>query len=402
MDEQNARRSFMGVIVSYDEFQRLKSTFENLKDEISADNNTCVAPLSSLAADLKEIERIYVPRNSANIGEEPSYKRVDNPQSKPTTPSLDQEIRATDEEFESEVNGNNASNAINQNKPQLQIDEEGDSQVDEQQEQEREISHTAGPYLNAIADACFRTGSVRLLSILTPPDEDLPIMENTIRDDKGNVIAKNVYYVAIRRSGPHLGSTHRMLAGQNDQSEKTFPSEKEAFEAIVLQMKTKAISKSSAKRRRSSLSRLQTPDQPDAIELPNYIFELGELRITTYDHHDGTSEDRSTYCHVVVDIASAEKALWLVYRYKGVENGDMITRKRKFDRDEDMFSFVESERGFDIAQIAISFQDWIDKAGNPRLIHNAEGLIKTTCRRADPECSHVVYESFYASLKQGD
>jgi hypothetical protein len=127
---------------------------------------------------------------------------------------------------------------------------------------------------------------------------------------------------------------------------------------------------------------------------PRFVLEIGELKVRTYYHKDGQTELRSTNCHVVMDIQHKDKPLWLVYRYRGVEGGQRVKRNRKFERNEDMFHFVESGKAFDLALVADSITDWLlpDKSFRP--VQNSEGLIKSTSFAVKPLFSRPLFFDF--------
>lgn len=110
-----------------------------------------------------------------------------------------------------------------------------------------------------------------------------------------------------------------------------------------------------------------------------------------------------------------ERALWLVYRYRGVEEGICLKKDRKFDRDWDLFAFLgladwentmrRTPPDFDVAQLAARAEDWYgEPEGECTPIQNLPALMESTAFRGDCRLftSDRLFEEFKAKMDNSD
>lgn len=103
-------------------------------------------------------------------------------------------------------------------------------------------------------------------------------------------------------------------------------------------------------------------------------------------------------------MADPNKSLWIVYRWKGYEDGEQLYRRAKFDRDLDCFKWMDASKStFDIAQVGKKFGDWIMDDGKVKDIPYFEGLMKQTwARDAFPAFSLPTFRGLKESLGLDD
>lgn len=116
-----------------------------------------------------------------------------------------------------------------------------------------------------------------------------------------------------------------------------------------------------------------------------------------------------------IEVPFDERALWLVYRYRGVEEGIRLKTDRKFDRDKDLFPFLglddwENTRrrippDFDVAQLAARARDWYETPGGECApIQNLPDLMQNTAFRGDCRLLTPVdlFEEFKAKMDKSE
>ncbi|KAH6658097.1 hypothetical protein BKA67DRAFT_656323 [Truncatella angustata] len=263
----------------------------------------------------------------------------------------------------------------------------------------------AGKHLKFIHTLDFISDKVKLLPTWALYNKEIPLFVDIDLDEKHQATATYTYVVTVGENIAHLGTGFRLATWiygrKNDWRWFSTITEKNAFEGSVLKMKAQPKEVGgSAYYRHTSLNRSKS-QRLDQQVLPEYMYEVGEVLMKSQYHGCGPEPARSTDCHLVIDVCSNERTLWLVYRYKGVEaGGRMVSRKKKFNRDDDMFQFVKGDQGFDVCQVAEGLRDWLMEDGTFKHVHNAQALIKSTRCRADPEFSAPLFEDFLAKLKQ--
>lgn len=264
----------------------------------------------------------------------------------------------------------------------------------------------AGRHLRFIQDLDFKSYNIMIVPSFAIEKSDIPIFEEIELDSSNEPKITHHYIVALGETGAHLGTGYRLPVWPHGRYRGIHINltRKEAFEGTVLEIKANVKetsghnNSSGSLRQKTDRAKSQRVDKP---VLPRYIYELGELFMKSVDRKTGEEPPRSTWCHVVVDVCSKEKSLWLVYRYKGVnEDGQVVDRQREFDRDEDMFSFVTGGKGFDMCQVAESMKDWLKQDGSFQPVRNAQWLINYTRCRADPEIVVPIYEEFLEAFKE--
>ncbi|KAK9772052.1 hypothetical protein AB5N19_11673 [Seiridium cardinale] len=266
-----------------------------------------------------------------------------------------------------------------------------------------------GRHMKFIQRLDFFEENVLLLPAFKLEDCEVPIFQHIELNDSNVPMTTYDYVVSVGETGPHLETGFRLPSWEYGRSITThnFIDLKQAFEASVLEVKVKARETSATSlgasntSHRRTIASIQGSRRLEQLSLPKYVYEIGEVLIISHDVN-GPEPSRSTSCHLVVDICSKAKALWLIYRYKGIEKGgQVVKRKRKFDRDDDMFQFVQGGQGFDICQVGESVKDWLQEDGTFKHIHNAQGLIKRTHCQANPELVEPVFEEFLKEMGRG-
>ncbi|KAK6067912.1 hypothetical protein SCUP234_11385 [Seiridium cupressi] len=226
-----------------------------------------------------------------------------------------------------------------------------------------------GRHMNFIQHLDFFEENVLLLPAFTLEDCEVPIFQHIELNDS-NVPMTYDYVVSVGEMGPHLETGFRLPSWKYGRSITThnFIDLKQAFEASVLEVKVKARETSATSlgasntSYRRTIASIQESRRLEQLSLPKYVYEIGE----------GVEED-----------------------------GEVVKRKRKFDRDDDMFQFVKGGQGFDICQVGESVKDWLQEDGTFKHIHNAQGLIKRTHCQANPELVEPVFEEFLKEMGKG-
>ncbi|KAK8108908.1 hypothetical protein PG984_014709 [Apiospora sp. TS-2023a] len=171
---------------------------------------------------------------------------------------------------------------------------------------------------------------------------------------------------------------------------------KELFESMVMALEVKS-SKPEKPSRSTRRSLNQDPaTEISATNIPRFVVEIGWIKVEVYRNDVMDDIPRYTGCHMVMDIATPidERALWLVYRYRGVEEGVRLKSDRKFDRDHDLFAFLglddwENTRrrippDFDVAKLAARAEDWYQETERECVpIQNLPDLMQSTAFRGD-------------------
>lgn len=261
-----------------------------------------------------------------------------------------------------------------------------------------------GLHLKFIRDTDFSSDRILLIPSFKIRESKESIFVDVKLDENNDPKLTHKYFVSMGESQAHLGMGYRLPSWAHGRYRGVHNhiNQKVAFEGSVLELKTKIGDASTSDRDRNrqvtvDRSKSRRIEQPAP---PRYVHEIGELFISSHSHQSGQVEpSRSTSCHVVTDACSEKKPLWLIYRYKGVnKGGQVVKRRQRFDRDDDMFGFVKGDQGFDLCQLAKSMDDWLNEDCTFKDVRNAQGLIKSTRCRADPELVTPVYEEFLEEL----
>ncbi|KAI0127376.1 hypothetical protein BJ170DRAFT_595245 [Xylariales sp. AK1849] len=412
--------------ILFDEFQKLFSRIENLEaenrslaDRVQKLEHEAAARSATREPQWMPLKlRKRTPTEPRKLSKSPDHALL-HPVNHQTANQMDNQV---DEQVENHLNNPPEDKAGDQ--AEKMVDDQAGDQMDDQADNqainpadnqagdqaddhmvEKMADQQKGPeYLPANRYVRFvvlldlnKLGLLRLLPTFAPTKQEIPLFKHVICDGKGKAKVTNEYFVLMSDpSDCHLGADYRMPTWGLSREKQAFPrmTEKQAFEGTMLELKPEGPRPS---HRKQSLNRSES--RRVEITMPKYVFELGEMIIRSHDHEDKTEEWRSIYCHVVIDVTSNKKPMWLVYRYKGVEGGQVIARKRRFDRDDDMFNFIDSVPDFDVAQIAKDVKDWAHDDGTFGDIRNAEGLIKSTRCRANATSVRPVYEEFQDVVK---
>ncbi|KAK8123724.1 hypothetical protein PG999_003642 [Apiospora kogelbergensis] len=207
------------------------------------------------------------------------------------------------------------------------------------------------------------------------------------------------YTVEVDHEAPnHLGASYRPSSLPESNQPIDLNKPEQLFESMVLSLE---VTPPKLPRGRTSKYSRRQEQEPSPIKFPRFVVEIGEIRVETWDNHEirGSNpehvETRSIACHMVMDIEPPfnQRTLWLVYRYRGVEDGNQLMTDRKWDRDVDLFGWLGlntwenvtrgTSASFDIAQLATSAEDWYKENGECKPIKNLEELMKKTAMQAN-------------------
>ncbi|KAK8022557.1 hypothetical protein PG993_013324 [Apiospora rasikravindrae] len=227
----------------------------------------------------------------------------------------------------------------------------------------------------------------------------------------------NRYFVVMDHNARnHLGSSYRPSDDHTgDNADIDIDRPKQLFESMVMALEVTAPPQ---KKARSSKSSSRSSDQTPTI--PRFVIEIGEIKVETWrpgpDGRFECDEVRHIGCHMVMDIETPfnERALWLVHRHRGVEDGVHLKKQRKWDRDDDLFTFLGfnkwdnvTERipvDFDVAQLAARAEDWYHRGRDCAAIQNMPELMRNTALRGNCRLQPAVglFEEFKAKVNKED
>ncbi|KAK8091725.1 hypothetical protein PG997_002086 [Apiospora hydei] len=249
--------------------------------------------------------------------------------------------------------------------------------------------------------------------------QELILYEHTVEAEKPGKKQKegfvNRYFVVMDHNAKtHLGSSYRP---SDDKAESNadidLDKPKQLFESMVMELEVPNLpmKKARSSKRRSS-------DQTPTI--PRFVIEIGEIKVETWrpgsDGKFEIDEARHIGCHMVMDVETPfnERALWMVHRYRGVEDGVHLKKQRKWDRDDDLFTFLGFKEwdnvwgtipvDFDLAKLAARAEDWYHRGRDCAPIENMPELMRNTairggCRLHTPM---GLFEEFEAKVNKTD
>ncbi|KAK9774585.1 hypothetical protein SCAR479_08670 [Seiridium cardinale] len=103
----------------------------------------------------------------------------------------------------------------------------------------------------------------------------------------------------------------------------------------------------------------QGRDDINAPVLPRFVWELGEIYVVRRDPKTNQWVDRSSGYHLVVDVTSASKSMWMVYCYARMDGNLKIQLDVKKDFDPLWYPFAQTTgSAFDAAQVYAEIRDW--------------------------------------------
>lgn len=149
---------------------------------------------------------------------------------------------------------------------------------------------------------------------------------------------------------------------------------------------------------------------PDAS--PDYVVHLGEVHLF---HRDGRRQhEKRTYTnfHVVMDVGSPAKALWLAYQFDEVDDQGRVARGREglvFVNYATEFLPMPLQpggwAGFDFARLTSDLTGWLGlddgDAGPQPPIANGPDLIARTAVKRKPAFTLPLYEVAMREIKKG-
>ncbi|KAK7937769.1 uncharacterized protein PG986_014637 [Apiospora aurea] len=249
--------------------------------------------------------------------------------------------------------------------------------------------------------------------------QEIILYEHTVEAEKPGKKQKdsftNRYFVVMDHNAKdHLGSSYRP---SNDKAESNADiydyNRKQLFESMVM-----ALEVANPPKKKARSSKRRSSDQTPAI--PRFVIEIGEIKVETWrpgpDGKFDISEVRYIGCHMVMDIETHfnERALWMVHRHRGVEDGVHLKKQRKWDRDDDLFTFLGfdswdqvTERipnDFDLAQLAARAEDWYHGGRDCAPIKDLPELMRNTAIRGDCRVHTPMglFEEFGAKVNKND
>ncbi|KAK6077809.1 hypothetical protein SCUP234_06567 [Seiridium cupressi] len=103
----------------------------------------------------------------------------------------------------------------------------------------------------------------------------------------------------------------------------------------------------------------QGRDDINTPVLPRFVWALGEIYVVRRDPKTNQWAERSSGYHLVVDMTSASKSMWMVYRYAQVDGNLKIQLDVKKDFDPLWYPFAQTTgSAFDAAQVYAKIWDW--------------------------------------------
>ncbi|KAK6067921.1 hypothetical protein SCUP234_11394 [Seiridium cupressi] len=114
---------------------------------------------------------------------------------------------------------------------------------------------------------------------------------------------------------------------------------------------------------------------------PKYVWEIGEIYVRRTVREANQWTDRSTGYHLVIDVTTPAKSVWMVYRY--AEHGDhgRIERNVKKLKDPFWHPFAPiTQDSFDAAQVFAKVKDWHGEETPAGQFKKAAQLVKATGR----------------------
>ncbi|KAI1331072.1 hypothetical protein F5Y16DRAFT_291884 [Xylariaceae sp. FL0255] len=147
----------------------------------------------------------------------------------------------------------------------------------------------------------------------------------------------------------------------------------------------------------------RTDTMPEGKYFPRYVYEIGEIFnrriVTKYNGRQATH--RSTGYHLVVDITSPKKSLWLVYRYEDVSKDSQSLKSAiSYKRDSFWHPFA-SVGDFDIAQVFESIEDWKGADTTLGSYAASKKLVRQTAALIRPTFIEPILEEVKETIRQG-
>ncbi|KAK6077597.1 hypothetical protein SCUP515_04795 [Seiridium cupressi] len=103
----------------------------------------------------------------------------------------------------------------------------------------------------------------------------------------------------------------------------------------------------------------QGRDDINTPVLPRFVWALGEIYVVRRDPKTNQWAEHSSGYHLVVDMTSASKSMWMVYRYAQVDGNLKIQLDVKKDFDPLWYPFAQTTgSAFDAAQVYAKIRDW--------------------------------------------
>lgn len=137
---------------------------------------------------------------------------------------------------------------------------------------------------------------------------------------------------------------------------------------------------------------------------PKYVWEVGEIYNRRKVHRTNQWTEQSTGYHLVVDVTSPSKALWVVYRY--VEHGDGDKLDRDVTREKTTpwhpFAVAQSDPA-DAAQVFMEVKAWKGTDTPVGSFRSSAELVKKTRRtlQAKPTFLEPVLEEVKQAIAKG-
>ncbi|KAI1869670.1 uncharacterized protein JN550_005651 [Neoarthrinium moseri] len=142
---------------------------------------------------------------------------------------------------------------------------------------------------------------------------------------------------------------------------------------------------------------------------PKYVWEIGEIYNRRMEAITNQWTERSTGYHLVMDITSPSKAIWMVYRYAedsdGVKISRNVTKPEKEQRRLSSWRPFTSLTGqsFDAAQVYSTVMNWHDEKTAMGQFRKSCTLVKETGRSMHPTPTFIepVLEEVKKEIEQG-